>query len=128
MPKQNVNVPTTCHVPMSINYSLTMTPHAVHKSIYCLLRYPTLEGDSQVIEVPSPPKAHLMTTVADAHDSALLDVSNIVGRHHSCSTRIDVHQRAALSPTRSSSSANAPWPMQEDVRTCWCGQVPLQGI
>ena len=43
-----------CHVTLSINYSLTTTSHAVHKSTYCLLRHDIplfLKGSPQVIEV-----------------------------------------------------------------------------
>ena len=51
---KNLSVSKTCHVPLSINYSLTMMSHAVHKSSYCLLRHGIplfLKGDPQVIEV-----------------------------------------------------------------------------
>ena len=50
---KHVSVSVTCHVPLSINYSLTTASHAVHKSTYCLLRHGIplfLKGGPQVIE------------------------------------------------------------------------------
>uniref|UniRef100_A0A667Z024 Uncharacterized protein n=1 Tax=Myripristis murdjan TaxID=586833 RepID=A0A667Z024_9TELE len=54
IPQQKMSVSITCHVPLSINYSLTTTSHAVHKSTYCLLRHGIplfLKGGPQDIEV-----------------------------------------------------------------------------
>lgn len=50
---KNKNISITCHVPLSINYSLT-TPRTVHKSTYCMLRKGIplfLKGSPQVIEI-----------------------------------------------------------------------------
>lgn len=51
---KNSNVSISRHVPLSINYSLTTTSHAVHKATYCLLRHGIplfLKGSPKVIEV-----------------------------------------------------------------------------
>ncbi len=59
--------------------------------------------------------------------SILFDISNSIADPHFCSMGIDFHQRTALRPTGSSSSANAPWPKQDDDACAWwCGQIPLQ--
>ncbi len=68
----------------------------------------------------------------------LLDVSNSVGGHHFCSMWIDFHQRTALRPTGSLSSANAPWRWRLCLvvwsgtlaghlarRPCWCKQFRM---
>lgn len=55
IPTKHVNVSVTCHVPLSINYSLTKS-HAVCKSTFCLLRHditPFLKDVPHIIAYPN---------------------------------------------------------------------------
>lgn len=58
---KTVTVSITCHVPLSINYSMTTTSQAVQKSAYCALRHfiPLfLKGGPRVIEDQSYEPLH----------------------------------------------------------------------